>query len=392
MLFVDIDGCLVNCEIQKYVSQIALFGNEPIRDLEYIIKCVEYMLERAKRLNYSQHEIDFIENRVLPFTKNNLYERLKESRDCFLEYDNYISALDRQKYINEYQSDSIIPSLSDVTDIMEYLKHALMLAYRLIKYECHRAKLEHVKPNLPFAIVNDDNDIIINESIDGINVNDIMYKTPVERALSAMNRIFEIEKNYQTSNNDDFLVATKIVGGRHIVNYDNIYTLNNLMLGSRETLRASLVNGMFDEIIALSHHTGERESFAKKRLLTLSFPFVGMDDESLLKYHTEKAQMGVRRSRSSKAERAKAIMKKIKGIASIEGCYLIDDSAENLEVWAEAGGKAILYRPRKKDEIATGIDKPIDSRFVRMFNWSVEEMERVLSCFDKKDNKVLIKK
>ena len=47
IFFTDIDGYLVRANIQKYVSQIELFGDEPIKDFEYIKNFIKYMLDEA---------------------------------------------------------------------------------------------------------------------------------------------------------------------------------------------------------------------------------------------------------------------------------------------------------------------------------------------------------
>ena len=47
ILFLDIDGYVVKADIQSYVSQIELFGDEPIKDFEYIKNCIKYMLDEA---------------------------------------------------------------------------------------------------------------------------------------------------------------------------------------------------------------------------------------------------------------------------------------------------------------------------------------------------------
>jgi len=388
MLFVDIDGCVIDFNIQKYVGKIKIFGNEPIRNLEYIIKCVEHRLMVAKKEN-SHKEVEFIEYEVLDFVKNNLYERLKECRDCFLEYDNYKNNGDKQQYINLYKESIINSSNKDLTNIFRYLESILKYSYQIIKKECADAWSQRRKPILPFSIINDDNDII-SESIDGININAVMYEKPVERALSALNYIGE-QKNSYNNCHDDFLVASEMIGDEQIVDYNEIYSRGNLVLGAREALKDSLDSCLFSDAIFLSHHTGEREVNAKKQLFEVELPFVTMNKSSLMKFHSEQAKMNVRRTRSSKALQAIEIMRKLTGVASISECYLIDDSPENLVNWNMYGGRAILYRPRTKEEIATGIDKRVDERFVRMFNWSTSELERVVKCFETK-NKQFIKK
>ena len=102
ILFLDIDGYVVKADIQKDVSQIELFGDEPIKDFEYIKNCIKYMLDEAIKNANSQNAIEFIQ-RVYNFVSINMFEMLKEYRDCFLEYDNLDNFQDKMKYLQDYQ-------------------------------------------------------------------------------------------------------------------------------------------------------------------------------------------------------------------------------------------------------------------------------------------------
>ena len=82
ILFLDIDGYVVKEDIQKDVSQIELFGDEPIKDFEYIKNCIKYMLDEAIKKSNNQNAIEFIQ-RVYNFVSINMFEMLKEYRDCF---------------------------------------------------------------------------------------------------------------------------------------------------------------------------------------------------------------------------------------------------------------------------------------------------------------------
>ena len=61
IFFTDIDGYLVDANIQKYVSQIELFGDETIKDFEYIQNCIKYMLYMAKINGADSENIKHIE-------------------------------------------------------------------------------------------------------------------------------------------------------------------------------------------------------------------------------------------------------------------------------------------------------------------------------------------
>ncbi|MGN1352688.1 MAG: hypothetical protein ACI4WF_01325, partial [Bacilli bacterium] len=73
ILFLDIDGYVVKADIQSYVSQIELFGDEPIKDFEYIKNCIKYMLDEAIKNANSQNAIEFIQ-RVYNFVSINMFE------------------------------------------------------------------------------------------------------------------------------------------------------------------------------------------------------------------------------------------------------------------------------------------------------------------------------
>ncbi len=385
MLFIDIDGCIVEFNIQEYVGKIDLFGNDAIRDMEYIIKCVEFMLNESI-LKHDEKNIEFIKNEVLPFVKNNLLERLKECRDCFLEYDNYDNDLDKSNYLERYKQGNSIDKFTNSNKILNYLKKILNYAYLLIKTECKRAQSDRNQPHLPFEVINNNNDII-REDINGLDFNKVMYEQPILRAKSALDRILNMDF---TNEDDDLLTAIKQVGNEEIVDYDEIYSHSHLVLGAKEALKEAYDANLFSSMIALSHHTGPREMKCKRSLFEREFPFVKFTDKSLQKFHTDDAKMGIRRTRSSKALRALEIVFEKKDINSLEGHYLIDDSLENLIAWANAGGYAILFRPLTKEEIATGVVKEVDDpRIVRMYNWSIEELIRVKNQFNKKQKTML---
>ena len=61
ILFLDIDGYVVKADIQSYVSQIELFGDEPIKDFEYIKNCIKYMLDEATKNTTNKSFIEFIQ-------------------------------------------------------------------------------------------------------------------------------------------------------------------------------------------------------------------------------------------------------------------------------------------------------------------------------------------
>ena len=270
MWFIDIDGCVVKFNIQEYIGKISLFSNEVIRDMEYIIACVEYCLKCAKNNNESQLEIDFIENQVLRFVKKSLYERLRENRDCFLEYDNYENDIDREEYIKRYKELGVKNLSFDVPNIMKKLKECLRIAWIMIDTECQKARLERRKPKLPFSVIDDNNDII-SESVDGMNVDQVIYERPVMIARSAFNRIVVEEENYANMR-DNFLMVYTMIGNRRIVPYNKFYCPENLVLGVFETLQYIVDLGYYTT--PLSHHTGERETAAKIQMFKEHIPFV----------------------------------------------------------------------------------------------------------------------
>ena len=377
ILFLDIDGYVVKADIQKYVSRIELFGDEPIKDFEYIKKCIEYMLKEAKKNNSSDEHIRFIEN-VYTYVSGSMFEMLKEYRDCFLEYDNLVSFEEKKEYYEHYQKNPVSDfNNAEIPKYMEYIIGSLKLAKVLIEREVDRVKREGGTLNLPFNVINEDNDII------SYNDND----TPLEMAKRALNRM-ELYAMNRENRRDDFLTACSMIGNNQVVDYNEIYTKEHIIPGAVEGLKYMLETSKVDMIVVCSHFTGTREGIAKKRLFEEEFPFAVMLPESLLKFHTEAAQMGKRRVRSSKDEQINAMCYRIaqwfdldvKNIEAILG----DDSFPNLETLN--GKTGILYRPLTTKEIETGSYNPINSKYIRQIDWSKEEIENIFSRINSRGN------
>ena len=373
ILFLDIDGVTVDADIQGYVRQIELFGDEPIKDFEYIKKCIKFMLDKAKKEGLDETEISFIE-RVYQYVSVNMFEMLKEYRDCFLEYDNLISFEEKMKYMVSYSSNPVINLNNDeIPKYMKYIISSLNYAKALFEREYRRVERVGGSLNLPFETVNLDNDII---SYDG-------NEDPLKRATSALKRM-EIYAINREKGRDDFLTACQMVGDSEIVDYNEIYSKKNLMPGVKEGLKYLIKSGKVDMIVACSHFTGEREGFAKKKLFKEELPFVMLVDESLLKFHTEPAQMGKRRERSSKNDRIDMLIKMVEWSFKTNPAFqkvvdglnldptkieamLVDDSTPNLETLENK--TPILFRKRKENETN------VNEKYARLEDWSIESLD-----------------
>lgn len=373
ILFLDIDGVTVNADIQGYVRQIELFGDEPIKDFEYIKKCIKFMLDKAKSEGTNDTEISFIE-KVYQYVSVSMFEMLKEYRDCFLEYDNLTSFEEKMKYMISYSSNPVINLNNDeIPSYMKYIISSLKYAKTLFESEYHRVQRDGGSLHLPFETVNLDNDIIsYDESEDSLN-----------RATSALKRM-EIYAVNREKGRDDFLTACQMVSDTEVVDYNEIYSKKNLMPGVKEGLKYLIDTGKVDMIIACSHFTGEREGLAKKKLFKEELPFVMLLDESLLKFHTEPAQMGKRRERSSKNSRIDMLIKMIEwslktnprfqqisdtlspNTTEIEA-MLVDDSTPNLETLENK--TPILFRKRKENETN------VNEKYARLEDWSIESLD-----------------
>ena len=68
---------------------------------EYIKKSINFMLDKAKNDGSSNEVVGFVE-RVYKYVSYDMFEMLKEQRDCFLEFDNFYSKEDKQKYLEDY--------------------------------------------------------------------------------------------------------------------------------------------------------------------------------------------------------------------------------------------------------------------------------------------------
>lgn len=384
ILFLDIDGYVVKADIQSYVSQIELFGDEPIKDFEYIKNCIKYMLDEATKNTTNKSFIEFIQ-KVYNYVSINMFEMLKEYRDCFLEYDNLRNFQDKMKYLEDYQRDPIVNFNSqEEPTYMKYIINALEYAKTLIENEYIRVQKMGGTLNLPFSIINEDNDIIEYTS----------SENPLKRAESALKRM-EIYAMNREKGRDDFLTACYMIGDNEIVNYNDIYIKENLMPGVVDSLKHLIETKQIDMIVACSHYTGPREAEAKYRLFREELPFVLMLPESLLKFHLEPAIMGKRRERSSKNNQIDIMKMKIANLFGYDlnsmQIILGDDSSPNLDGLKDKQG--ILYRMTSDEEKRTGILKPTDERFIRQFDWSIEEIDRVFAnIYEKENNKVLRKK
>ncbi len=383
VLFLDIDGYAVKADIQKYVSKIELFGDDTIKDFEYIKKCIEFMILEAKKNKASVEEISFIEN-VYKFVSINMFEMLKEYRDCFLEYDNLATFEEKKEYYESYQKNPITEfNNKEIPKYMEYIIGTLKYTKLIIEREMERVRWQGGELHLPFKTINEDNDIISYDETE----------SPLKRAISALNRM-EIYAMNRENGRDDFLTACFMIGNSEIVDYDEIYTKKNLVNGVKDGLKYLLETRKVDLIVGCSHYTGYREGNAKNRLFSEELPFVLMLPESLLKFHTEKAQMGKRRERSSKNHQIDIMKNRIAELfrinaSSIEA-ILGDDSYPNLAALENKAG--ILYRPRSIKEMETGIDNETDKRFIRQFSWEKSELEDIFNRIQSKDKKLVLER
>ena len=384
ILFLDIDGYTVKADIQKYVGKIELFGDDTIKDFEYIKKCIEFMLMEAKKNRASEGDITFIKN-VYNYVSVNMFEMLKEHRDCFLEYDNLSSFEEKKEYYENYQKNAVMDlNNREIPKYMDYIIGSLKYARFLIEVEIEKAKLTGRNVKLPFETMNLDNDIISYDDTE----------SPLKRAKSALNRM-ELYAMNRENGRDDFLTACSMIGDSQIVNYDEIYTKEHLVDGVVEGLKYLLGTKKVDMIIGCSHYTGSREDKAKNRLFAKELPFVLMLPESLLKFHIEPAQMGKRRTRSSKNYQIEIIKQRIAQVFRINPneitAILGDDSFPNLEALENKIG--ILYRPRTKLEKESGVDNPTDERFIRQFSWDINELDYIFDKVSEKiDNNKVLKK
>lgn len=380
VMYLDIDGTAHNANIQGYVRQIKLFGDDIIKDFEYIKKSIEFMLNKAKNDSSSNEVIGFIE-RVYRYVSYDMFEMLKEQRDCFLEFDNYFSKEDKQRYLERYISNMVLSSNNaEIPNYMNYIIASLTYTLRLIQIEYERVKREGGAIKLPFETVNRDNDIISYDD----------NEDPLKRALSALNLMKDYARNY-SEGRDAFIDVCLEYMDKTVVDYDEIYTEKNLMPGITESLRYLIESGQVDLIVVCSHYTGEREALAKRRLFNNNLPFVLMLPESLLKFHTEPAQMGKRRARSSKDAQ---IDKMNITIASLLGCdiedifsILSEDSVPNLEGLNGEEKIGILFLNGKQNNSESA------QKFIKQNRWDICELNEIFerinlnikeACYQKK--------
>ena len=385
IFFTDIDGYLVRANIQKYVSQIELFGDEPIKDFEYIKNFIKYMLDEAITKGTNKESIIFIEN-VYKFVSGNMFEMLKEHRDCFLEYDNLTSFSEKKRYLEDYQRNPIVSKdVKEEPFYMQYIISALRYAKGLIERE-YSKYLKGEEFKLPFSTINENNDII------HYNEGETPQKA-VARATSALQRM-EIYAMNREKGRDDFLTACSMIGNQEIVDYDSIYKKENIINGSVEALKCLLANNVVDMIVACSHYTGEREGRAKANLFREEFPFILMLEESLLKFHQEAACMGKRRERSSKNDQIDLMKIKIANLFGYDiddiEVVLGDDSYPNLTTLQDKAG--ILYRELSKDEMMQGNYPDSYEGFLRQTSWDNNEITNIFgNIYENTSRKVLRK-
>lgn len=366
--YLDIDGTAHRADIQGYVRQIKLFSDDIIKDFEYIKKSISFMLDKV-RSDGSSHEVVFFVESVYKYVSYDMFEMLKEQRDCFLEFDNFYDKEDKQKYLENYISNMVVsPNNSSIPSYMNYIIAALTYTLRLIQIEYDRVKVEGGVVKLPFETINQDNDIIsYDEDEDAL-----------KRALSALNLMKDYARNY-SEGRDAFIEVCLEYMDKSVVDYDEIYTEKNLMPGVVESLKYLLASGQVDLIVACSHYTGEREAMAKKRLFSKCLPFVLMLPLSLLKFHTERPQMGRRRARSSKDMRINEMTPKVIEILKCEEEEIInllfEDSIPNLEGLNEKIG--ILFLDGKQNNSSSA------QRFIKQNKWDIDELNEIFNTINK---------
>lgn len=382
IFFTDIDGYLVDADIQKYVSQIELFGDETIKDFEYIQNCIKYMLDMAKTNGADSENIKHIE-KVYNYVSYNMFEMLKEYRDCFLEYDNLISFGEKKMYLEKYQENPIVSqNVSEESSYMDYIINALTYAKGLIESEYNKY-LKGEDFILPFSPINENNDII---SYSNENPKSIMA-----RAISSLQRM-EIYAMNRENGRDDFLTSCLMSGNQEVVDYNKIYQKENIIEGSVDALKYLLENNIVDMIVACSHYTGSREGIAKYNLFKEEFPFIVMLPESLLKFHQELPCMGKRRFRSSKDKQIDLMKIKIANLFGYDvddiEVILGDDSYQNLIGLTDKIG--ILYRKLNENEQSQ--DNYTYNGFIRQTSWNISEVSTIFSTIlERNPNKVLRK-
>lgn len=382
IFFTDIDGYLVDANIQKYVSQIELFGDETIKDFEYIQNCIKYMLDMAKVNGTDSENIKHIE-KVYNYVSYNMFEMLKEYRDCFLEYDNLVSFEEKKRYIEKYQENPIVSqNVSEESSYMDYIINALTYAKGLIESEYNKY-LKGEDFILPFSPINENNDII---SYNNENPRSIMA-----RAISSLQRM-EIYAMNRENGRDDFLTSCLMSGNQEVVDYNRIYQKENIIEGSVDALKYLLENNIVDMIVACSHYTGSREGMAKYNLFKEEFPFIVMLPESLLKFHQEPSCMGKRRFRSSKDKQIDIMKIKIANLFGYDvddiEVILGDDSYQNLIGLTDKTG--ILYRKLKEDEQSQ--DNNTYNGFIRQTSWNISEVSTIFSTILAKNSNKVLKK
>ena len=414
-LFVDIDDFLVKSSplIQRQVDEKAGFRTETLSMLEqtkrnctYFYKLVAaecqsaFIEKRIPRLEYFLlRRIGFTYLDTLKFEElsgsdiNLLYKkpiecakeyvniadlflnRFLEERDTFLEVDNL--PFGQNKEFNKVKEDEMTAYFTDLWNSykneLEKINEFCFLAIDRIVHDAKRRNSGgvYVIPDYGDLIRMDSNDVLKTNSIDSSSSKEkILYEKPIET----------IRNCYYNSHLFSDIKTNSVVfntPSRELIDYDAIYQSCNVNWGAVYLVQDLIASGRFIGYYALTHHNGNRELHAKKRLISEILPQVQLLD---LRFHSNEHDVE-RRYRSSKREYVESL-----GF-DITRAVLFDDSRDNCFDWSikkednssDNRGLALLYKPQTDSEYINGVLERSPLERITNFNLSV-----VLDIVDEK--------
>lgn len=361
--------------IQGWINDNTNFKTDVLKMFEQLVRNCQFFLDEV--IKVSDPIEDFVEINAaryyLDLAKKFLNQFLEE-RDTFLEIDNMPKG--SRKYFDYAKEMDEIIKYSTLIDKNKAAFHSIN-AFCMKKLEIiiQEAKKNKTIPNFGALFSIDSNDVIRGGSIDEKSAKEyILYEKPLELLRNCIRN--EDKMHDIVVNGCVFYLASQ-----EIIDYSKIHCPENANNKAINFIKKLINSGVFAGSYESTHQTGQREDYVKYLSEPILLPEV--DGYISQRYHTEEHNV-TRRGRSSKIEMA--VMKL--GIKPNQ-IVLIDDSVANCRDCQEKGGIAILYKPKTDSEIIKGVLE--DTGFIRVIDFSEEELERVLDVCKKHKNKVLIK-
>ncbi len=336
------------CEMAKKEMRLPNLKRFPNMEKYSFDKPFSELSDKEKEYIYSAPIKDAIEYENIAIR---MYNQFLELRDMFLENDN-LRRGESKKYNYFLEGKKLLEFKSCISNNIDSLSNINEYCYKCALAISQDALQKGIAPNYRELVKMDNNDIIRTNVEENSN-SFFAYEKPIEDINKCRgNDIFlYMLKNFEV----------KKTPSEEIVDYEKIYQQENVNKKAVRVIQKLLSSGMVDISFAITHHNGEREERAKRRLISEILPntnFIG------LRFHETEHNLE-RRTRSSKFKYASMICN-----YEHELMLLLDDSRDNCSDWEKNEGNVILYRPVTDAEKTTKVKRDEFNRII-----SFDELE-----------------